>query len=148
MTTRKIYRDGLEEEIQGPVKARTTSAGHTVERYTLADGRKRFFVTLQGTHWCAHGDTVAEAITDAFWKDPLRRPSMEALVTSVKKVGQTYKFTLNEFRLLTGACLAGCRAALKGRSESSMTAKEIKELVSAEWGSKLCSILGWNEVTS
>jgi hypothetical protein len=149
METRKLYRDGLTEEIAGPIRVSQTSDGHTVERYTLANGKKRFFATLAGTHWCAHGDTIANAVADALWKDPERRPSMQSLVESVKG-DQKHKFTLNEFRLITGACLTGCRSALAqaGRDDSPMTAFDIRDVVSREWGSKLISVLGWEGAKS
>lgn len=150
MKTRKIYRDGLEEEIVGPIRVSHTSDGHVVEKYKLSTGKRRFFATLSGSHLCAHGDTVASAIADALWKDPERMPSMESLKESIKSEGRTHKFTLNEFRLLTGACLTGCRSALSQakRDESPMTADEIRDLVSREWGNKLLSVLDWEEVTS
>jgi len=145
MEARKIYRDGLEELVAGPIRLTETSDGHTIESYKLSDGKRRFFATLAGTHWCAHGDTVASAVADAIWKDPAKRPSMESLVDSIKGDGKTRKITLNEFRLLTGACLTGCRDALAkaGRDDSPMTAKEIRDVVSKEWGNKLISVLGW-----
>lgn len=148
--TRKLYRDGLEELITGPIKSHVTSDGHTVESYKLSDGKRRFFATLSGSHWCAHGDSIASAVADALWKDPERRPSMESLVGSIKKVGPSHEFTLNEFRLITGACLAGCRSALASakRDESPMTAKDIRDVISRDWGEKLISILGWKEVRS
>lgn len=150
METRKLYRDGLEEEIIGPIRINITTDGHTIESYKRADGNRRFFATLAGTHWCAHGDTVANAVADAIWKDPSRRPTMEALVQSIKSDGRTRKITLNEFRALTGACLTGCRDALAkiGRDDSPMTADEIRDIVSFEWGNKLLSVLSWNEVKS
>lgn len=150
MEARKLYRDGLEEKIKGSIRVQTTGDGHTVESYKLADGKRRFFATLAGSHWCAHGDTIAGAIADAIWKDPAKRPSMESLVQTIKKKGQGRKITLNEFRVLTGACLAGCRSALAqvGRDESPMTAQEIRDVVSFDWGNKLLSVLGWNEVKS
>lgn len=149
MGARKFYRDGLEETIIGPIKVTVTPDGHTIEHYSLSDGVQRVFATLVGTHWCAHGDTVASAIADAMWKDPANRPSMEALVESIKKDGRKRKITLNEFRLLTGACLIGCREALHkiGRDESPMMAQDIRDLVSRDWGNKLLSVLGWEETT-
>ena len=149
MNLRKLYRDGLEENIVGPIRVSTTSDGHTIEKYTLDSGKKRFFATLAGTHWCAHGDTVAQAVADAIWKDPAKRPSMEALIKSIKGDGISRKISLNEFRTLTGACLVGCRSALAqaGKDESPMTAVEIRDLVSREWGNKLLAVLGWEEVT-
>lgn len=148
MKSRKLYRDGLVEDIVGPITAKVTSDGHTVESYTLANGKRRYFATIAGTHWCAHGDTVASAIADALWKDPARRPSAESLITEIKSDGKDRKITLNEFRLITGACITGCREALSraGKDETPMTAFEVRDNVSREWGNKLISMLGWNDV--
>ena len=146
MKTRRLYQDGIDEEIVGPIKDHVTSDGHTIRSYRLANGTRQFFATLSGTHWSAHGRSVAEAVADALWKDPARRPSMQALIESVKG-DRNHKFTLNEFRLLTGACLTGCRSALirAKRDESPMTAIEIRDVVSKEWGNKLLSVLGWEK---
>lgn len=145
MKTRIVYRDGLEEAVVGPIRTHYTSDGHTIESYRLEGGKKRFFVTLKDTHWCAHGDTIAGAVADALWKDPERRPSAEDLKQQILVYGKKRKITLNEFRVLTGACLVGCREELKrvGRDESPLTAFEVRDLVSREWGNKLLSILGW-----
>lgn len=143
--TREFYRDGIEEKITGLITVRTTSDGHTIESYKLSDGTRRFFATLSGSHWCAHGSTIAEAVADALWKDPKNRPSLESLIESIKKDGQNRKITLSEFRYLTGACLVGCHEALKkvGRDTSPLTAHEIRDVVSKEWGDKLLTLLGW-----
>lgn len=145
METRTIYRDGLDEVITGPIKVRVTSEGHTVESYKTSKGKQRYFATLAGTHWCAHGDSVASAVADAIWKDPERRPTMDALKAEIVVAGKNRKISLNEFRVLTGACLTGCKAALErvGRDETPITAQEIHDLVSKEWGGKLLSVLGW-----
>lgn len=142
--TRTFYRDGLEETITGPIRVSVTSDGHIIEKYTLSNGKKRYFATLAGTHWCAHGDTIANAITDAVWKDPAQRPSQEALVKSIQAEGPSRKITLNEFRLLTGACLTGCMTVLNQakKDTSPLTAAEILAL-SQEWGEKLFSLLEW-----
>jgi hypothetical protein len=145
MGSRKFYRDSIEEEIVGKIKTSVTSDGHTIERYTTKNGKKKYFATLSGTHWCAHGDTVAQAVSDAIWKDPLRRPSLEALVEEIRKEGKKRPITLNEFRILTGACISGCREALSraGRDESPMTAYDVRDVINKEWGDKLLSVLGW-----
>jgi len=147
VTTRKFYRDGLEELITGPVRVSVTSDGHTIESYKLASGKRRYFATLYGTHWCAHGDSVAEAVADAIFKDPDQRPSIDSLVQAIRKAGKSRKITLSEFRMLTGACLAGCKSALEqaGRDTSPITAFQIRDLVSLDWGNKLIRILGWEE---
>jgi hypothetical protein len=149
MKTRKFYRDGLEEDITGRIRVSVTSDGNVVEAYRLASGGKRFFVTLSGGHWCAHGDTVADAVSDAIFKDPDRRPSLDSLVQSIRSAGRKRKITLSEFRMLTGACLVGCKTALEraGRDGSPMTAKEIRDVVSADWGNKLIRVLKWEGAT-
>ncbi len=146
MGTRKFYRDGLEETISGPIRVRVTSDEHTIESYKDAKGKQRYFATLAGTHWCAHGDSVAAAVADAIWKDPARRPSIDALKAEILKAGKERKITLNEFRVLTGACLSGCRSALEraNRDESPLNAFEIYDHISKDWGGKLLSVLGWD----
>lgn len=146
MKTRKLYRDGLEEEICGPIKVRITSDGHTIESYKDSKGQQRYFATLSGTHWCAHGNSVASAVADALWKDPVRRPSIDSLKKEIRGTGRARKINLNEFRILTGACLSGCRSALEaaGRNETPLTAFEIRDHISKEWGNKLISVLEWD----
>lgn len=141
----KIFRDGLEEEIEGDVKVTFTRDGHTVEMY-FSNGKKRFFVTLKGTHWCAHGSTIAEAISDAIWKDQKQRLSFEMLKEEIKESGIERLITLNEFKTLTGACREGCKIALERAKldGSPMTSVDIKNKLSKEWGEKLISILGFD----
>ena len=145
MSERTIYRDGLRETIDARgIRVSRTREGHVVERYWV-NGVPKFFVTLAGSHWCAHGESIANAVADALWKDPEQRPSMELLRAKIQKAGHKYKISLNEFRLLTGACREGCLSALKaaGLPNISMTAADIRDKISREWGNKLISILGW-----
>lgn len=138
-----FYRDGLELEIDAAPRVFKTHEGHVVEEY-LIDGKKGFFVTLAGTTFCAHGDTLADAIADALWKDEKNRPPREELVKQIREAGFERKITLHEFRHLTGACDTGCKLALQreGLSGEPMTAKEIKQHF-PEWGGKLLEILEW-----
>lgn len=142
-TKLKLFRDNLEETIDGPVTVSSTREGHRVESYRV-DGADRFFVTLVGSYYCAHGNTLAEAIADALWKDEKRRPSLEKVKEDIRKEGQDRKITLQEFRILTGACQAGCHVALKqaGLNGSPMKAADIKKHF-PEWGAKLLTILEW-----
>lgn len=136
-----IYRDGITEASEVPIKVSRTRAGHTIERYVV-DGEKRYFVTLAGSHYCAHGNTIAEAVASAIWKDPAKRPSLEKLKKEINDAGPGRKITLQEFRVLTGACEYGCKQALKqaGLSGQPMTPKQIQKYF-PDWGSKLLSIL-------
>lgn len=140
----KFYRDGIEEVINSQPSVSITRDGHTVESYSVS-GVPKFFVTLKDTFWCAHGSTIAEAVADAIWKDPTKRPPLEKIVADIKEAGESRLIALNEFRAVTGACSEGCRVALKkaGLDGSPMTAKDIRDKVSCEWGDKLISILGW-----
>lgn len=139
----QIYRDGIEETIDGSISVSTTRDGHTIESYTV-DGKPRFFATLAGSHYCAHGNTIAEAIADAIWKDEKRRPSLDALKSEIKAAGRERLITLQEFRVLTGACLAGCRVALEqaGLDGSPMRAADVAKYF-PEWGGKLLLVLEW-----
>ncbi len=138
-----IFRDGLEEEAEAPSVVSKTREGHIVETYRV-DGADRFFVTLFESHYCAHGNTLAEAIADAIWKDEKKRPSLEAVKESIRNDGKTRKISLQEFRILTGACQAGCQVAIKraGLDGSPMRASDIKKHF-PDWGTKLLEILEW-----
>lgn len=140
-----IFRDGLEEKADGPPIVSTSREGHLVEFYRVG-GVDRFFVTLAGSHYCAHGNTRADAIADAIWKDEKRRPSLEAIKNGITKAGKERKITLQEFRVLTGACQIGCQIALKraGLDGSPMKAMDIEKHF-PEWGAKLLAILEWRE---
>jgi hypothetical protein len=138
-----FFRDGLEEQIDAPPVVSSTREGHRIEAYRV-NGVERFFVTLAGSHYCAHGSTLAEAIADALWKDEDKRPSREELKEAIRKDGKERTITLQEFRILTGACAEGCRLALKraGLDGSPMRATEIKKYF-PEWGKKLIEVLEW-----
>jgi hypothetical protein len=137
----KFYRDGLEELIDAPPKVSTNRDGNVIESYTV-NGKKRYFVELYGTPYCAHGETIAEATAAALWKDPAKRPSAEKLKAKINK-DPKYKLNVHEFRILTGACLDGCRVALEreGLSMSvKMTPKEVEKRF-GEWGNRLIKVL-------
>lgn len=140
-----IYRDGLTHYVEAPAKVYKNREGHTIERYQTDQG-KLYFVTLKDSHYCAHGRTLAEAIADAKWKDPVQRPTMDALKEEIISKGKDTKITLNEFRVLTGACREGCKDALKQvglEDVEALNAYDIRDLVSREWGNKLLDVLEW-----
>lgn len=144
----EVYRDGLSLQTDAGSKMRVTKTreGHVVEHFVVG-GKPKVFVTLRGTHYCAHGNTVAEAVADALWKDPAKRPSLETLKARIQKAGKNRKITLLEFRTLTGACAEGCRVALAraGLTGEPMTAYDIRDKVSREWGNKLLQVLEWTD---
>ena len=139
----KFFRDGLEELIDDPPKVVSTPDGHTVEIYKVK-GKTKYFVTLAGSFYCAHGATIADAVADATWKDEKKRPSLDALKEDIREAGKDRQITINEFRVLTGACREGCLSALKkaGLDGSPMTAPEIVNHF-PDWGRKLMQVLEW-----
>ncbi len=141
-----IYRDGVAMDIDKDkgIEVSHTRDGHVVETYHV-NGVPAYFVTLKNSTFCAHGSSIAEAVTDAEWKDPSKRPSREALVKEIQDAGKTRLISLLEFRLLTGACQEGCRIAIARAKVSGgpMTAFDIRDKVSREWGNKLIQLLGW-----
>lgn len=144
----KVYRDGIEEISLVPVTSFKTLEGHVIEHYKTVDG-DRYFATIRGTHFCAHGDTVSDAVADALWKDESRRPNMSSLIDEINKDVDHRKITMNEFNLLTGACRTGMLIALKqaGLEKTkplSFTLKEIKDKISLEWGNTLEKVLTKN----
>lgn len=139
---RKIYRDGIDHVLDGKVSVRTTSDGHTIESWK-SNGKRVYFANLHDSVYCAHGDTAAQAIGDAIWKDPKRRPSMEDLVSEIRPQIKTRKITVNEFRLLTGACESGCRDFLRDKKlglDAAMTLDEFMP-IGGEWAQKLKQVL-------
>lgn len=139
----KFYRDGIEEEIDSHPKVYLTREGHVVEEYSV-QGDTKFFVTLAGEVYCAHGTSLAQAISDAIWKDATKRPNLESLRNEILEVGKARKISLNEFRLLTGACSEGCRVALKKAKldGSPMFGVDILKYF-PEWGRSLYKVIGW-----
>lgn len=138
-----FFRDKITIEIDSKPKRKVTRDGHTVEEY-LVKGKKKFFVTIAGSPYCAHGETIEQAISDALWKDETKRPNMEQVRDEIRDAGPKRLITKNEFRLLTGACSEGIRVALERakKPEVPMTAKEILK-ISESWGKQLYLVLEW-----
>ena len=139
-----IYRDGIEYVLDpnSKVSVRTTSDGHVIESWK-SQGNRVYFSTLAGSHFCAHGSTAAEAVADALWKDPARRPSLDALVAEIKPQIKTRKIRLQEFRLLTGACMDGCRRFLQQHKLPTTVSMTLAEFlpIGGEWARKLEAVL-------
>ena len=143
----KYYRDKTTFEVLEKPKVYQNQEGHTIERCKTKNGNL-FFVTLKDSHYCAHGKTLADAVADAKYKDPSQRPKIDELLFEIKQAGKNRVITLNEFRFITGACRVGCEQALDkvGLSHvSAMSAYDIRDKVSREWGKKLIDMIGWEE---
>lgn len=139
---RKIYRDGIEHTLDTVVKVQVTSDGHVIESW-LSNGKRVYFANLFNSVYCAHGDTRAQAIGDAIWKDPALRPSLDALVAEIKPKIQTRKITLKEFRLLTGACQSGCEQFLRSKGLGLGVEMTLAEFIpiGGDWARKLRDVL-------
>ena len=138
----QILRDSVIHTLDGNVSIRTTSDGHVIESWK-SNGKRVYFANLYNSVYCAHGDTAAQAIGDAIWKDPKRRPSLEKLVAEIKPVVKTRKITLKEFRVLTGACESGCKHFLEQKGlplSVKMTLAEFMP-IGGEWAKKLAEVL-------
>lgn len=140
-----VYRDGLSVTLDpgSTIKTRTTSDGHVIETWK-SKGKRVYFANLYDSVYCAHGDTAAQAIADALWKDPARRPSLEALVGEIRPVVKTRKISLQEFRVLTGACETGCRSFLEAKGFGVGVRMTLAEFlpIGGEWALKLKQVLG------
>lgn len=139
---RKIFRDGIEHVIDGKVTVRMTSDGHVIESWK-SNGKRVYFANIANSVYCAHGDTPADAVADAIWKDPTRRPSLEALVAEIKPVVKTRKISLQEFRVLTGACESGCRSFLEQHGLATSVKMTLAEFmpIGGEWALKLKQVI-------
>jgi len=140
----KIYRDGVEHTLDSGsrVKSRTTPDGHVIESW-LSKGKKVFFANLAGSVYCAHGDSEAQAIGDAVWKNPALRPSMDSLVAEIRPIVKTRKITVREFQLLTGACTSGCTHFLSENNLASDTSMTLADFlpIGGDWARKLAQVL-------
>lgn len=132
------YRDGLESWTEGEVF--TAPGGEVVEiLYTQEKGGKKFyFVELPGKPACAHGDTIEEAIEEAWAKRKENEPLTEE---EKKEYGQkNFKFSVPLFKRLTKACSAGVREWLEERgldSSVKMTIAQFRKAGGGEWADKL-----------
>ena len=141
---RKILRDGLEQIVDdgSKITVSTTPDGHVIESW-VSKGKRVFFANLRDSVYCAHGDSIAQAIGDAIWKDPSRRPSMESLVEEIRPAIKTRKINVREFQLLTGACESGCRSFLEDKGMSLSVEMTLDEFmpIGGEWAQKLKSVI-------
>jgi len=140
----EVFRDGITHIIDAgaTIKTRITPDGHTIESW-LSQGKTIFFANLADSVFCAHGNSEAEAIGDAIWKDPIKRPKMEALAAEIRPVVETRKITVQEFRLLTGACSSGCDTFLALHKLDRSTTMTLAEFlpIGGDWAQKLRSVL-------
>lgn len=133
-----FFRDGL--ELKGTAPPRTiVRDGHACEVIKTEDG-DRWFVTLEGTPLCAHGDSFHDAVIAAKEKQNPGAGKADA----VTRVRASMEIGLVDFCLITGACRAGATAWAKQEGLSLTTKTTIKDALrrldkssSSSWGERL-----------
>ncbi|MDV3965409.1 hypothetical protein CMT53_02670 [Elizabethkingia anophelis] len=73
------------------------------------NSKRKCFVANKGNYY-AHGETLRQAIDDVNFKFLRENFNAEKLISEIK---QKQKISLSEFRLLTGACSAGCEIFMR-----------------------------------
>lgn len=135
----KFFRDGLEIEVKDPPRVLVRD-GHTCEIFERGEDGPLWFVTLENTFFCAHGDSFHDAVTAAKEK---KNPGA-AKTEAVARVRETKRVNLRDFCLVTGACRAGATAWAKGEGVSTKEDLSVtdalnllKKSSSREWGERL-----------
>jgi hypothetical protein len=131
----KVFRDGLEIRTTAPPRV-VVREGHTCEVFKNEDG-ETWFVTLEGTFFCAHGDSFHDAVQAAKEKQNPGAGKTEALT----RVRESKTVNLRDFCLITGACRAGATAWAKEEGISVKESlsvedvlKRLKKSSSSSWG--------------
>lgn len=139
----KVYRDGLTLEVTEPPRT-VVRDGHTCEVFKTKDG-DMWFVTLEGTHFCAHGESFHDAVTAAKEKENPGAGKAEAL----GRILDTGVVNLTDFCLVTGACRAGAMAwakengvSVKAELKVDDVLKRLESSESRSWGQTLREELG------
>lgn len=139
----KFYRDGLDIEADGPPRV-VLRDGNTCEVFKTTDG-DMWFVTLEGTHHCAHGESFHDAVIAAKEKQNPGAGKADAIT----RIQQSGVVNVTDFCLATGACRAGAAAWIKDEGLSIKTAMKVSEVLkrlekssSSSWGESLREELG------
>lgn len=111
----RFFRDGLDIESDEPPRV-VLREGHACEVFKTEDG-DMWFVTLEGTHFCAHGESFQDAVIAAKEK---QNPG-EGKAEAIERIQKSGKVNLTDFCLATGACRAG---ALYWIKEEGLSPKE------------------------
>lgn len=135
----RFFRDGLEIEAKEPPRV-FVRGGNVCEVFEREKDGPLWFVTLEGTFYCAHGDSFEDAVNAAKEK---QNPG-GAKTAAVARVRETKRVNLRDFCLVTGACRAGAIAWAKEEGVSikeDLSVKEALKLLSKsssrKWGERL-----------
>lgn len=138
-----FYRDGLTLESEEPPRV-VQRNGHTCEVFKTKDG-EMWFVTLEGTHFCAHGESFHDAEIAAKQKQNPGAGKADA----IERIQKTGLVTLTDFCLATGACRSGATAwakeegiSVKSELKVSDALERLSKSSSRSWGETLREALG------
>ncbi|WIL01335.1 ribonuclease inhibitor [Riemerella phage vB_RanS_CRP6] len=94
---------------------------------------KRKCYVAQKDSFFAHGDTIREAVEDVNFKFLQENANVDDIVTEILK---TQKITVSQFRLITGACKAGCENFLKsnGIKTTEMSLDKALTILEGQYG--------------
>jgi len=131
----KVYRDGLTIEAIEPPRV-VVRDGHTCEVFKTKDDTL-YFVTLEDTHFCAHGNSFHDAVAAAKEKQTPGAGKAEA----IERIQKSGMVNLTDFCLATGACRAGATAWAKEKAVSindKFTVKEVLNMLGeSSWAQTL-----------
>jgi len=112
--------------------------GHACEVIKTQDG-ETWFVTLENTPYCAHGESFRDAVTAAKEKQNPGSGRAEALA----RVRESGNVTLSDFSIITGACRAGAtlwakqqRIPLTSKMSVAEVLDRLKDSPSRSWGER------------
>jgi hypothetical protein len=139
----RFFRDGL--EVQAKSRRVVVRDGHVCEVFEREGDGPLWFLTIEGTAFCAHGESFHDALIAAKEKQNPGAAKSDAL----DRVQESGHVTLKDFCLVTGACRAGATAWAK-QEGLSLTAKltvkdalkRLEKSASREWGTRLREELG------
>lgn len=134
---RAAYRDGVDSFTEGELIDTPEALIEVLYKKEKGED-KFFFAELKGTVFCAHGDTIEEAIEDAKEKQGLKREFTEEEKENFKNY--EYKYSVSLFRKITGACRKGISDWLNERNLDKnvlMTIKEFREAGGGQWADTL-----------
>lgn len=139
----KVFRDGIELKIKAAPRV-IVRDGHTCEVFETEEG-STWFITLEGTPFCAHGESFHDAVIAAKEKQNPGAGKADAVI----RVQESGHVSLSDFCSITGACRAGAIAwakqegvSIKEKLTTEDTLKRLDKSSSRSWGETLREELG------
>jgi len=100
----------------------------------LVEKLKKCYIVQRGDFY-AHGETESEAIEDLEYKHLVKGLNKDDVVKNIVKRGTV---TVNDYRLLTGACRMGIKKFKQQHNitENELPLKKVLEIIEGEYGSE------------